>query len=47
MYKVQSIHPKNPKKKLHMKAINYACSKPVEKVTRSARKNKKNFMKVI
>ena len=27
-----------------MKAINYACSKPEEKTTRSVRKSKNNFM---
>ena len=33
--------------KLSMKAINYACSKLEEKVNRSIKKNKNNFINVI
>ena len=30
-----------------MKAINYACFKLEEKITRSVKKNNKNFIKII
>ena len=49
VYKLQSIHQKKKKikNKLHMKAVNYACFKLEEKVTRSVKKNKNNFIKVV
>ena len=47
MYKLQLMHPKQIKNKLHMKAINYACLKLEEKATKNVKKNKIYFANVI
>ena len=45
MHKLQSIHPK--KKKIRMKAINYACFKLEENATGSVEKKENNFINVV